>query len=136
VNPVDSVVALTLSLDLTTDIIETPAAEQLATFAVDALQWNSAVLRYVAFAWGSGGAGVVNPTDAPSGKLVFSSFTLPPSNNSGVIAVATIRFKVIASGGATTTTATALGPLTGTAATGTYAYRPRTRVQEATFVAP
>jgi PKD repeat protein len=137
INPADSVVALTLSLDLTTDIVETPGGEQLATWVVDSLKWNPAVLRYHAFNWGPGGSGVVNPTDAlTQGKLVFSSFTMPASNNSGVIALATIRFKVIGSPASATSTVTSLGPLTGTAATGAYPYRPRTRVQEATLVVP
>lgn len=137
INPADSVVALTLTLDLTTDIVETPGGEELATWVVDSLKWNPAVLRYHAFNWGPGGAGVVNPTDAlTQGKLVFSSFTLPASNNSGVIGLATIRFKVIGSHSSSTTTATTLGPLTGTVATGVYAYKPRTQVQEATLVVP
>jgi PKD repeat protein len=137
INPVDSVVALTLTLDLTTDIVETAGTEQLATWVVDSLKWNTAVLRYHAFNWGPGGAGVVNPTDAlTQGKLVFSSFTMPATNNSGVIALATIRFKVIGAPASSTTTVTALGPLTGTAATGAYPYRPRTRVQEATLAVP
>ena len=137
INPVDSVVALTLTLDLTSDIVETPGAEQLATYVVDSLKWNPAVLRFHAFNWGPGGAGVMNPTDAVAqGKLLFASFTMPAGNNSGVITIATIRFKVIGSPATATTTATFLGPLTGTAATGSYAYRPRTQIQEATIVVP
>jgi PKD repeat protein len=133
VTPADSIVALTLTLDLSTDIPETPGIEELAQFGVDSLKWNPAVLRFHAFNWGPGGAGVTNPTDAlTQGKLSFASFTLPPTNNTGVIIIAVIRFKVIAPAG-TTTTATSLGHLTGTAATGSYAYRPRTIIQEATF---
>jgi chitodextrinase len=134
INPQDSVVALTLTLDLTTDIVDTPGPEELATFVVDSLKWNPAVLRFHAFNWGPGGAGVTNPTDAiTQGKLLFGSF---PGVRSGLITLATIRFKVIGPHSSSTTTATALGPLTGTAATGTYAYRARTRVQEATLVVP
>lgn len=132
----DSVVALTLTLDLTADITETSGPEALATFAVDSLKWNPAVLRYHAFNWGAGGAGVVSATHTPQGKLAFSSFTLPTTANSGLIAVATIRFKVIGTPGAFTTTTTHLGPLVGTAATGSYNYRPRTAVTEATFTVP
>jgi PKD repeat protein len=137
INPVDSVVALTLTLDLTTSIVETPGLEELATFIVDSLKWDRTVLRYHAFNWGPGGSGVVNPTDVlTQGKLAFRSFTLPTTNNSGVIAIATIRFKVIGSPGRATTTATSLGALTGTAATGSYPYGTRTHVQEATIAVP
>jgi PKD repeat protein len=133
----DSVVALSITLDLSGDIPETSGAEALATFAVDSLKWDPTVLRYYAFNWGAGGAGVINPTDAESaGRLIFSSFTLPEAGNHGVIPVATIRFKRIGTAGRTTTTRTALGALRGTAATGSYDYRPRTAIQEATFTAP
>ena len=134
VNPVDSVVSLTITLDLTTDIPETPGPEALATFVIDSLKWNPAVLRYHAFNWGPGGAGVVQTTFTSQGKLIVSSFTLSSSANSGVLHLATIRFKRIASGSATTSSA--VGPLVGTPATGSYNYRSKTNVVEATFTAP
>ena len=134
-NPADSSVALTITLDLTTDIPETPGPEALATFIIDSLKWDPTVLRYFALNWGPGGAGVVQTTHALRGKLVISSFTLPASANSGVLQLATIRFKSIASGRATTT-ATAVGPLISTPANGAYDYRAKTNVVEATFTAP
>jgi hypothetical protein len=135
VNSADSTVALTITLDLTTDIPETPGPEALATFVIDSLKWDPTVLRYFALNWGPGGAGVVQTTNALQGKLVISSFTLPASANSGVLQVATIRFKSIASARATTTV-TAVGPLISTPANGAYDYRPKTSVVEATFTAP
>jgi PKD repeat protein len=136
INPADSVVALTLTLDLTTDIPETPGPEALATFVVDSLKWDATVLRYHAFTWGPGGAGVLQTTAAMQGRLTFSSFTLPASANSGVITLAIIRFKVTGTSGRSTTTATALGPLTSTVATGSYDYRPKTDITEATVAVP
>ena len=136
VNPVDSVVALTLTLDLSTDIPETMGPEALATFAVDSLKWDPAVLRYHAFNWGPGGAGAVNTTATGSGKISFSSFTLPASNNSGLITAVTIRFKVIGTPGRVTTSVTSLGSLMGTPATGGYDYRSRTGIVEASITAP
>ena len=136
VNPVDSVVALTVTLDLNADIPETPGPEALATFAVDSLKWDPTVLRYYAFNWGPGGAGTVYTTDTDAGKISFSSFTLPASNNSGLITAVTIRFKVIGAPGRVTTSATRVGTLIGTPATGGYDYRSRTGIVEAALTAP
>lgn len=135
INPADSVVALTLTLDLTTDIAETPGPEALATFVIDSLKWDPTVLRYHAFNWGPGGAGGVQTTHAMQGKLIVTSFTLPTTANSGLVQLATIRFKSIPSS-RSTTTASAVGPLIGTPATGAFNYRSRTGVVEATFTSP
>lgn len=134
----DSIVTLTVTLDLSTDIPETPGAEELQTYVVDSLKWDPTVLRYFAFNHGPGGAGSVNSTFAlpsgqgPGGKLVFSG-TLGTSNRIGLITIATVRFKVVGTAGLLTTTTTGLGALTGTSATGGFSYRSRTRVVEATL---
>jgi len=134
-NSVDSVVALTITLDLSADIPETAGPEALERFSVDSLKWDPTVLKYHAFNWGHGGAGSVQPS-AAQGKIAFASFALPTNANSGVITIATIRFKVIGPSGRSTTTASAVGPLIGTPATGNYNYRFRTAVLESRFTVP
>lgn len=135
VNPADSTVALTITLDLSTNIAETPGPEALQSWSVDSLQWDPAVLRYSSFNFGAGG-GSVNPTDALArGTLVFNG-TQSPSANSGVVPIATIRFKVIGAPGSSSQTRTALGALLGTAATGTFSYGSRTAVVEGGVQAP
>ena len=136
INPADSLVALTISYDLSSNIVETPGAEALQSWVVNSLQWNPVVLRYHSFNFGPGGFGSVNPTFASSqGRLEFSG-TQPAGNSTGLIVIATVRFKVIGSPGSSTTTTTTLGNLIGTAATGSYNYRSKTTTQEATLVAP
>jgi PKD repeat protein len=127
----DSLVTLTVQLDLSTDIPETPGAEELQSFVVDSLKWNPAVLQYFAYNHGPGGYGSVQ-TSIPDGRLIIQG-SLGAANRGGVITIATIRFKVLANPGASTTTSTALGALTGTAATGSFSYRSRVRIQEATL---
>jgi len=126
----DSIVVLTVQLDLSTDIPETPGAEELQSFVVDSLKWNPAVLQYFAYNHGPGGYGSVQ-SSTPDGRLIIQG-SLGPANRTGVITIATIRFKVLAAG-ASTTTSTVLGALTGTAATGGFSYRSRVRIQEATL---
>jgi PKD repeat protein len=134
VNPADSMVTLTISLDLSTDIAETSGPEALGTWAVDSLKWDPAVLHYFSFNFGAGG-GSVNPTDAGAGMLTFNG-TQSTAANSGVVPIATIRFKVIGPSGSGTQTTTALGPLLGTAATGFFSYGSRTAVVESGVQAP
>jgi len=135
VNPGDSLVTLTITLDLSTDIPQTPGIEQLDAWRVDSLTWNPAVLRYFAFNFGPGGAGSVNPTDASRGKLLFNGVQ-GSTNNSGLVTIATIKFKVVGAPGTATSTRTALGPLLGTPATGSFSYGPLTAIQEGSLTVP
>lgn len=127
----DSIITLTVLLDLTADIPQTPGAEELQSFAVDSLQWNPAVLQYFAFNHGPGGFGSVQPF-AAQGRLAFQG-TLGAANRSGIITIAVVRFKVLGSLGASVTTASTVGALTGTAATGSFSYRSRTQIVETTL---
>jgi len=136
VSAVDSLVTLTVTLDLSTDIPQTSGAEADTSWRVDSLKWDPAVLKYFSFNFGPGAAGSVNPTDALSrGKLVFNGVQAP-SFSTGLITIATIKFKVIGASGATTTTTTALGTLLGTGATGSFSYGSYTAVVEGTVHAP
>jgi PKD repeat protein len=136
--PVTQTVPLVITLDLSTDISQTPGPEALQNWSVDSLKWDPTVLQYFSFNYGPGGGGSVNPTDAVSGcrcKLVFGGVQ-PGSNNSGVITIATIRFKFLGASGASTTTSTKLGPLLSTPATGSFNYTSLTTVQEASVTVP
>ena len=128
----NGIVAVTITYDLRTDIPETPNAEALHQWSVASLQWDPAVLQYFAFNFGPGGGGSVNPTNAAQGQLSFSG-SQPASNQSGIITIATIRFKLIGAIGSSTTTQTTLGAMLSTGANGGYNYGPRTRVLEATI---
>jgi PKD repeat protein len=132
----DSIVILTITLDLTNDIPETSGSEALASWVVDSLKWNPAVLQYVSFNFGQGAGGSVNPTNAANGRLVFSGVQSATQNNSGVVTIARVRFQVIGTPGAATTTLSAVGSLLSTSALGAFNYRPRTAIQEGTFVTP
>ena len=135
VNPADSMVTLTITLDLSADIVETAGPEALQSWVVDSLKWNPAILRYSSFNFGAGG-GSVNPTDAMiRGVLTFNG-TQSPGANSGLVPIATIRFKVIGASGTSTQTTTALGPILGTPATGFFSYGSRTAVVESGVQAP
>jgi PKD repeat protein len=129
VNPATSLVSLNITYDLRTDISETPGTEALQSWAVDSLKWDPTVLQFYSFNFGPGVLGTLNTTDAFQGKLRFTS-GLQPYNLSGLVAIATIQFKVIGAAGSSTTTQTALGPLVGTAATGFFGYNPKTTIQE------
>ncbi len=135
VNPADSLVTLTITLDLSTDIPETPGPEALDSWRVDSLTWNPAVLRYFAFNFGPGSAGSVNPTDAARGTLLFNGVQ-GSANNSGLVTIATIRFKAVGGPGSATSTRSALGPLLGTAATGSFSYGAFTAVVEGSLTVP
>ena len=134
-NPTTKEVDLTISLDLSTDIPETPNTEALQTFIVDSLQWNAATLQFQAFNWGPGQSQTLDQSSASGGKLRFTGATIP-ANSSGVINIATVRFKAIGAIGATAPTVSTIGALIGTPGTGSYNYRAKTRVQEDTFAIP
>lgn len=136
VNQADSTVRLTITLDLTTNIPETPGIEELESFVVDSLRWDPTVLRFWALNWGPGSGGSFQTFGSSVGKLALRSSTLPSQNRSGVVTVAVVTFKLVGATGRATTTQTALGALVGTSQTGGFSYRTRTRVQEATITTP
>ena len=134
-NPTTKEIDLTISLDLATDIPETPSTEALQSFIVDSLKWNAATLQFQAFNWGPGQAQTIDQSAASSGRVAFTGTTIP-ANSTGVINIATVRFKAIGAIGATAATVSTVGALIGTPGTGSYNYRVKTRVQEDTFAIP
>lgn len=130
---------LTITLNLAQDISQTAGPEALGSFAVDSLTWDPAVVQYFSLTFGSGG-GSFNTTDAVGGckcKLIFSG--APSSgSNSGVVPIATVRFRPAAgaASGSTTTTKTGLGPVLSTSALGSFNYRTLIQVVEGTLTLP
>jgi PKD repeat protein len=127
----DSVVVMTVSYDLSADLAETPGPEALQSFVVDSLKWNPAVLRFFAFNFGPGGIGSSQP-NVSAGKLGFSG-SLQNGIKTGLLTIATIRFKVIAPTGQVSTTQTWLGALLSPAS---FVYNGKTELVEGRFVVP
>lgn len=130
---------LTITLNLTQDVSQTTGPEALGSFAVDSLTWDPAVLQYFSLSFGSGG-GSFNTTDAVGGckcKLVFSGAPSAGSN-SGVVTIATVRFRPApgAAPGSHTTTHTGLGPVLSTSALGSFSYSSLIQVVEGTLTLP
>jgi PKD repeat protein len=126
---------LIITLNLTSDIPETTGPEALGSYSVDSLVWDPAVLEYHSLAFGSGG-GSFNTTNATGGckcKLVFNG---SPTTNTGVVTVATVRFRPVGSPGASTTTRTSLGPVLSTPALGSFNYRSRIQLVEGSLTLP
>ncbi|MBC7895853.1 MAG: PKD domain-containing protein [Cytophagaceae bacterium] len=134
-DPVTKAVDLTLTLDLSSNITETPGAEELGSYIVDSLKWDPVVLKLEAFNFGPGQQQAIDQSDVARGKLRFSGSTLA-GQNSGVLTIARLRFTVRGGSGARVTTQTVVGPLIGTPATGSYNYRPKVEVKEGTLVVP
>ncbi len=134
-NPATKDVLLTITLDLTTDIPDTPGIEALRSYVVDSLRWDPAALQLVSFNFGTGEQQNINQSDAGKGKLSFNGSTLPGADT-GVITLARIRFRAVGASGKGTTTTTGVGALLSTTANGSFNYRAKTEVREASFVIP
>ena len=133
-SPTDSLVSLTITYDLSTDLSQTSGPEALQSWQVDSLKWDPTVMHYFSFNFLSG-AGSVNPTDVARGTLVFSGVQ-SSAGQTGLISIARIQFKVVGTSGRTTATTTALGALLGTPATGSFSYGPYTVIVEDTLQVP
>lgn len=128
----DTLAVLEILYDLQTDIPETSGQEALATWVVDSLKWNPAVLRYVRMSSFGKGGGSVNETFSSLGKLSLAGSIQAPFNT-GLVQIATIQFRIVGAAGSGTTTQTALGALRNA---GGFDYRSRTAIREATFTRP
>jgi PKD repeat protein len=132
--PVLGTYPLTITLDLSQDISQTPGPEAIGSYAVDSLTWDPALLQYHSLVYASGG-GSFNTTNAVGGchcKLIFNG---APTTNAGVVTLATVRFQPTGTAG-TTTTRTSLGPVLSTTGLGSFNYRPLIRVVEGSLTVP
>ncbi|HEU4994631.1 MAG TPA: PKD domain-containing protein [Gemmatimonadaceae bacterium] len=129
----DSLVSLEVLYDLQADLPETPGAEKLATWKVDSLKWNPAVLQFKRVVFGTGFAGgSVQDDAAASGKLIMNG-SLLPAMGSGFLQLAIVQFRILGASGASTTTQTFLGALKNAA---NFDYKPLTQIKEATVQIP
>ncbi len=113
---------LVITLNLTQDIAQTPGPEALASYVVDSLVWDPAVLEYHSLVYASGG-GSINPTNATGGckcKLSFTGVGLSP--NTGIVPVATVNFRPVGASGSSTTPRFHLASVLSTAPLGTFNY--------------
>ncbi len=125
-------VPLNISLDLRTDIPETPGQEQLQDWVVDSLKWDPAVLQFFAFNRTSG-TGSVNFTQALSrGVLIFRG-TAAPAQSTGLVSIAQVVLKVIGQAGQQSPITTYLGAITGPSSTGSFSYRTRVKIQDPSY---
>jgi len=132
-------VPLTLSLNVSTNIVETPGAEAVRSFVIDTLRWDPAQFQLVAVNLGPGVNGSVNQGQVAAGKLSFAG-SIATANQTGdsfgVVTFATVRLRPIGARGNVATTATFLGPIGGPASTNFFVYNPRITVVEGSFTLP
>ena len=132
-------VPLTLKLNLSTNLPETPGTEAVRTFVIDSVKWDPAKFTLISVNLGAGISASVNQQQASAGKLSLAG-SVASGNQAGdafgVLSFATIRLRPVGTAGTTGTTATYLGPITGPTSTSFFNYTPRITVTEGTFVIP
>ncbi|MBP7548944.1 MAG: PKD domain-containing protein [Gemmatimonadaceae bacterium] len=132
-------VPLTIGLNLTTNVVETPGAEAVRTFVVDSLKWDPTRFQLVSVNLGPGVSGSVGQSGAALGRLTFAG-SVATANQSGdlfgVLTFATIRLRPVGTAGSVGTTQTFLGPIQGPASTNFFIYNPRITVVEGVFTLP
>jgi PKD repeat protein len=131
----NSTVAMNIVYNISANLPETPGEEALRSFVLDSLKWDPTVLQLVSFFPGNSMNLSPNLTAAATGKISFSGSTSPGLDR-GNLTLATIVFRALGPSGRSVTTSTFLGPLTGTVATGSFAYLPKTRIVEGQFTVP
>jgi len=132
-------VPLTISMNLTTNVTETPGAEAVRTFVIDSLMWDPTRFQLVSVNLGPGVSGSVGQSGAALGRLTFAG-SVATANQSGdifgVLTFATIRLRPIATPGTVSATRTFLGPIQGPASTNFFIYNPRITLVEGSFTNP
>ena len=132
-------VLLTLAINLSNNLTETPGAEAVRTFVIDSLKWDPAKLELVSVNTGPGVAASVNQTQTASGKISLAG-SIADANQTGdafgVLTFVTLRLRPIGTAGATATTSTHLGPIMGPASTSFFVYNPKITIAEGSFTLP
>lgn len=132
-------VPVILSLNLSTNLVETPSTEAVRAFVIDTLRWDPALFQLVAVNLGPGVTASANQSLSASGKLSFAGSVAAANqsgDNFGVLTFATVRLRPIGARGTVATTATFLGPIMGPASTNFFVYNPRITVVEGSFTLP
>ena len=132
-------VPLTISMNLSNNVAETPGAEAVRTFVVDSLLWDPTRFQLVSVNLGPGVSASVGQSGSALGRLTFAG-SVATANQTGdnfrVLTFATIRLRPIAAQGAVSATRTFLGPIQGPASTNFFIYNPRLTVVEGSFTNP
>jgi PKD repeat protein len=128
-------VELTLTLDLTNDLPQTPQPEAISSFSIASLRWDPTVLRYASISFDSGSPISINTTDAVRGNLSFSG-NVAASRSTGLVRLARVRFDAIGSAGSSTSTTTVVANIAGTSENGFFNYTGVTVVREGTYSRP
>jgi PKD repeat protein len=121
-------IAITITLDLTTDLTDTPGPESLQSFAVDSLKWDPAVLQFQSFNFGPNITGSSNQSGLTAGRLAFRGTAAPAQE--GLVRVATVRFRRAGTGTQSTTTSTFLGALQSSSSNNFFTYNSKTNIVE------
>jgi PKD repeat protein len=131
----NNLVAITISYDMRTNIIETPSVEALQTFTLDSLTWDSTVLQFHSVSLGPNIIGTSNQTGVGAGRTGLNG-TISGAQQQGLITIATVRFRPVGASGRSTITRTYLGPLIGPSSTNFYVYNSKTALVEGEFRVP
>ena len=131
-------VRMTATVDLSSDLAQTPGPEVLDRWSIDQVRFDPGVLQFKAVSLGQFWCGVTVQDRANQGILSLSNISsCGASNRTGVITLARIVFAPVGPRGSSTTTVTALGPFIGSVAeTGGFNYSPLLRLVEGTFTTP
>lgn len=132
----DGTVTLTVTLDLTPDLPETSGPEALGSFVLDSIRWNPTLLQFLGYALPAGNVYSPVLTSSAAGWISIPSGIVASPNSTGLVTILTLRFRPVGAGGSAAGTTTFLKTLTGTTATGGFAYRPKTQIVEGTFTLP
>lgn len=127
-----TLVPMVIALDLSADLPETPGTEALASWVVQLLQWDPAVLQFEDIAFGAGASGLANTSNVAQGRLSATAGIAAPGAT-GLAPLAVVRFRPVGAAGSHTTTATTLGALL---SPGGYNYKGKTTIVEGTFTTP
>lgn len=132
-------VPVTVSINLSTNVTETPGAEAVRTFVIDSLMWDAARFQLVAVNLGPGVSGSVNQSGVSVGRLTFAGSVATANQTGdafGVLTFATVRLRPLGPTGATSSLRTFLGPIQGPASTNFFIYNPRITLVDGAFTLP
>jgi len=132
-------VPLTLSLNLATNLVETPGTEAVRTFVIDTIRWDPTRFQLVSVNLGPGIMGTTNQSLVTQGKLSLAGSVATANQTGdlfGLLTFATVRLRPIGAAGSVSTTQTFLGPVQGPASTFFFVYNPRITVVEGSFTRP
>ena len=98
----DRVVELTVTLNLSANIPDTPGQEALESWEVADLAWDPAKLQFFSLSFGQGFNQSAILSNVGSGHIALRGH-LSPSNSTGVVTIAKLRFRATAGAGLATT---------------------------------